>query len=117
MSKQQIWPDRLPDNAGAGYRNADDRFNIKSLAERGHPAFVSELGHFGFTDSNINQRGNVMTSLLFIIALAVAAILSFLFPPLGILIFLLLGLWLAYVILKGGVKGLYALFSLARCEK
>ena len=58
-----------------------------------------------------------MTSLLFIIALAVAAILSFLFPPLGILIFLLLGLWLTYVILKGGVKGLYTLFSLARRDK
>lgn len=58
-----------------------------------------------------------MTSLLFIIALALTAILSVIFPPLGILIFLLLGLWLAYVILKGGVKGLFALFSFARREK
>lgn len=55
-----------------------------------------------------------MKSLVFIIALGIAAIASILFPPVGILLFLLLALWLVYAIVTGGLKGLLALFSIAR---
>lgn len=55
-----------------------------------------------------------MKSLLFIIALGIAAIASIMFPPVGILLFIVLGLWLSFAIVTGGVKGLLALFSFAR---
>lgn len=55
-----------------------------------------------------------MKSLLFIIALGIAAIASIMLPPVGILLFIVLGLWLAFAIVTGGLKGLLALFSLAR---
>jgi hypothetical protein len=55
-----------------------------------------------------------MTGLMFILVLAVGLVLTAIIPPIGLIILGLLALWVVFKIVKGGTKGLAAIFSSGR---
>lgn len=58
-----------------------------------------------------------MSGLLFILVLAVALALTVMIPPVGVLTLLLLVVWVVFMSIKVGSRGIFALLSLGRRKK